>query len=72
MLCALCESSTVTPASDSDVAGFFGPGCSAVQELAVRKAVWVIAETQRSLNRVIEHTPRLARNIKLWREMKSR
>ena len=59
-----CEFSTVSPVSDSDVAGFLGAGCSAVQELAVGKAEWVIAETERCLNRVIEHPPRQARNFK--------
>jgi len=58
----------VTSVSDSNVAGFLGAGCSAVQELAVGKAEWVIAETERYLNRVIEHPPRQARNIKSFGE----
>jgi hypothetical protein len=55
--CTFREFSTVSPVSDSDVAGFFGAGCSAVQELAVGSAELVIAETERSLSRVIEHLP---------------
>ena len=55
--CTFREFSTVSPVSDSDVAGFFGAGCSAVQELTMGKAARSLLRRGAPLNRVVEHPP---------------